>query len=56
MKIDYLLFSERRNVYSSATFTMITTVGTIENPFKFLIAVKRLFRRAYVINAGHDAK
>jgi hypothetical protein len=35
---------------------MITTLGTNENSFKLLIAVKRLSSRAYAINAGRDAK
>jgi hypothetical protein len=35
---------------------MIKIIGTNENTFKFLIAVKRLLSRAYVIDAGHDAK
>jgi hypothetical protein len=35
---------------------MIKIQGTDENPFEFLIAVKRLLSRAYVSNAGHDAK
>jgi hypothetical protein len=56
MKIDYLLFSEWRNICSSATYSMIKIKGTNENSIKFSITVKRLLRRAYVIDAGHDAK
>jgi hypothetical protein len=35
---------------------MIEILGTYENTFKFLDTVKRLFSRAYVIDAGHAAK
>jgi hypothetical protein len=56
MKIDYLPFSEWRNVCSSATSSMIKIVGTNENLLKFLIAVKRLLSRAVANNASHDAK
>jgi hypothetical protein len=56
MKIDYLPFSEWRNECSSATSSMIKILGTNENTFKFSISVKRLFSRAYVIDAGHAAK
>jgi hypothetical protein len=35
---------------------MIEILGTYENTVKFSDTVKRLFRKAYVINAGHAAK
>jgi hypothetical protein len=56
MKIDYLPLSELKYVCSSATISMIEIIGTYENTFKFSIIVKRLFSRAYVIDAGHAAK
>jgi hypothetical protein len=56
MKIDCLPFLELKNMCSSATISMIEIIGTYENTFKFSIIVKRLFRKAYVNNAGHAAK
>jgi hypothetical protein len=56
MKSDYLPFSEWRNICSSATYSIIKIKGTNDNSIKFLITVKRLLRRDYVIDAGHDAK
>jgi hypothetical protein len=35
---------------------MIKILGTNENSIKFSDGVVRLSSRAYVINAGHDAK
>jgi hypothetical protein len=56
MKIDCLPFLELKNMCSFATISMIEILGTYENTFKFLDTVKRLFSRAYVIDAGHAAK
>jgi hypothetical protein len=56
MKIDYLPRSELKYVCYSATTSMIKIVGTNENTLKFSDTVQRLFRKAYVINAGHDAE
>jgi hypothetical protein len=56
MTIDYLPFSEWRNECSFATISMIEILGTYENTFKFSDTVKRLFSRAYVIDASHAAK
>jgi hypothetical protein len=55
-KIDYLPFSELKNVCSSATTSMIKIIGTYENSIKFSNGVVCHLSRAYVINAGHDAK
>jgi hypothetical protein len=35
---------------------MIEILGTYENSIEFSITVKRLFSRAYAIDAGHAAK
>jgi hypothetical protein len=56
MNIDYLPLSELKHESSSATSSMIRILGTYENSIKFSDTVKRLFRKAYVINAGHDAE
>jgi hypothetical protein len=56
MTNDYLPFSELKYVCYSATTSMIKILGTNENTLKFSDTVKRLFSRAYVIDAGHAAK